>query len=77
MGVGWRSCAAIYDTNAGGTDAGVPAFTREPLERQRFERQATASLCANLDLTLRQTGPFGRNARRPAGFPRPGEIQAR
>jgi hypothetical protein len=40
--------AAIYDTNIGGTDAGVQAFTREPLERQRFERQATASLRANL-----------------------------
>jgi ATP-binding cassette, subfamily B, bacterial len=34
----------------------VQAFAREPLERQRFERQATASLRANLDLTLLQTG---------------------
>jgi ATP-binding cassette subfamily B protein/subfamily B ATP-binding cassette protein MsbA len=34
----------------------VQAFAREPLERQHFERQATASLRANLDLTLLQTG---------------------
>jgi ATP-binding cassette subfamily B protein/subfamily B ATP-binding cassette protein MsbA len=33
----------------------VQAFTREPLERERFERQAAASLHANLHLTLLQT----------------------
>ena len=34
----------------------VQAFAREPLERERFERQAAASLHANLHLTLLQTG---------------------
>lgn len=34
----------------------VQAFAREPLESERFERQATASLRASLDLTLLQTG---------------------
>jgi ATP-binding cassette subfamily B protein/subfamily B ATP-binding cassette protein MsbA len=34
----------------------VQAFTREPLERERFERQAAESLHANLHLTLLQTG---------------------
>jgi ATP-binding cassette, subfamily B, bacterial len=34
----------------------VQAFAREPLERERFERQAAASLRANLHLTLLQTG---------------------
>jgi ATP-binding cassette, subfamily B, bacterial len=34
----------------------VQAFAREPLERERFERQAEASLHANLHLTLLQTG---------------------
>jgi ATP-binding cassette, subfamily B, bacterial len=34
----------------------VQAFGREPLERERFERQAEASLHANLHLTLLQTG---------------------
>ncbi len=34
----------------------VQAFAREPLERERFERQAAESLHANLHLTLLQTG---------------------
>jgi ATP-binding cassette subfamily B protein/subfamily B ATP-binding cassette protein MsbA len=34
----------------------VQAFAREPLERERFEHQAAASLHANLHLTLLQTG---------------------
>jgi len=34
----------------------VQAFAREPLEHERFERQAAASLHANLHLTLLQTG---------------------
>ncbi len=34
----------------------VQSFAREPLERERFERQAAASLHANLHLTLLQTG---------------------
>jgi ATP-binding cassette subfamily B protein len=34
----------------------VQAFAREPLERERFERQAAASLHANVHLTLLQTG---------------------
>jgi ATP-binding cassette subfamily B protein len=34
----------------------VQAFGREPLERERFERQAEASLHANLHLTFLQTG---------------------
>ena len=34
----------------------VQAFAREPLERERFEQQAAASLHANLHLTLLQTG---------------------
>jgi len=34
----------------------VQAFAREPLERERFERQAAASLHANRHLTLLQTG---------------------
>jgi ATP-binding cassette, subfamily B, bacterial len=34
----------------------VQAFGREPLERERFERQAEASLRANLHLTMLQTG---------------------
>jgi ATP-binding cassette subfamily B protein len=34
----------------------VQAFAREPLERERFERQAAASLDAHLHLTFLQTG---------------------
>jgi ATP-binding cassette subfamily B protein len=34
----------------------VQAFGREPLERERFERQAEASLQAHLHLTMLQTG---------------------
>jgi ATP-binding cassette subfamily B protein/subfamily B ATP-binding cassette protein MsbA len=34
----------------------VQAFAREPLERERFERQAAASLRAHLRLTFLQTG---------------------
>ena len=34
----------------------VQSFAREPLERERFERQAAESLHANLHLTLLQTG---------------------